>query len=93
MTSARRSLTGWLVCSVDYATDELIGKTIRQCVREFHLRNTISDPTSFLPIFFHLHPVTLSQFASSTILTIAHRLRTVIDYDRVRSIVLLWRAC
>ncbi|KAL0959849.1 hypothetical protein HGRIS_011525 [Hohenbuehelia grisea] len=39
--------------SVDYATDELIGKTIRQ------------------------------QFADSSILTIAHRLRTVIDYDRV----------
>ncbi|KAG6812193.1 hypothetical protein H0H92_003998 [Tricholoma furcatifolium] len=39
--------------SVDYATDELIGKTIRQ------------------------------EFAESTILTIAHRLRTVIDYDRV----------
>ncbi|KAH9932951.1 ATP-binding cassette transporter [Fomitopsis serialis] len=39
--------------SVDYATDELIGKTIRQ------------------------------EFAESTLLTIAHRLRTVIDYDRV----------
>ncbi|KAF7983210.1 hypothetical protein HWV62_23484 [Athelia sp. TMB] len=39
--------------SVDYATDELIGKTIRR------------------------------EFADSTILTIAHRLRTVIDYDRV----------
>ncbi|KAK2461264.1 hypothetical protein APHAL10511_006791 [Amanita phalloides] len=39
--------------SVDYATDELIGKTIRR------------------------------EFAASTILTIAHRLRTVIDYDRV----------
>ncbi|KAF7316261.1 Multidrug resistance-associated ABC transporter protein [Mycena indigotica] len=39
--------------SVDYATDELIGRTIRQ------------------------------EFAESTILTIAHRLRTVIDYDRV----------
>ncbi|OBZ67849.1 ATP-dependent bile acid permease [Grifola frondosa] len=39
--------------SVDYATDELIGKTIRH------------------------------EFAQSTILTIAHRLRTVIDYDRV----------
>lgn len=39
--------------SVDYATDELISKTIRQ------------------------------EFASSTILTIAHRLRTVIDYDKV----------
>ncbi|KIP06804.1 hypothetical protein PHLGIDRAFT_106557 [Phlebiopsis gigantea 11061_1 CR5-6] len=38
---------------VDYATDELIGKTIRQ------------------------------EFACSTILTIAHRLRTIIDYDRV----------
>ncbi|KAJ7126233.1 P-loop containing nucleoside triphosphate hydrolase protein [Mycena epipterygia] len=40
-------------CSVDYATDELISKTIRR------------------------------EFAESTILTIAHRLRTVIDYDRV----------
>ncbi|KAK7044499.1 multidrug resistance-associated ABC transporter protein [Favolaschia claudopus] len=39
--------------SVDYATDELIGKTIRH------------------------------EFAQSTILTVAHRLRTVIDYDRV----------
>ncbi|KAJ7512873.1 multidrug resistance-associated ABC transporter [Mycena galericulata] len=39
--------------SVDYATDELIGKTIRK------------------------------EFTDSTILTIAHRLRTVIDYDRV----------
>jgi len=39
--------------SVDYATDELIGKTIRH------------------------------EFAESTILTIAHRLRTVIDYNRV----------
>jgi len=39
--------------SVDYGTDELIGKTIRQ------------------------------EFAESTILTIAHRLRTIIDYDRV----------
>jgi len=39
--------------SVDYATDELIGKTIRQ------------------------------EFADSTILTIAHRLRTIIDYDKV----------
>ncbi|KAJ2928554.1 hypothetical protein H1R20_g8546, partial [Candolleomyces eurysporus] len=39
--------------SVDYATDELISKTIRQ------------------------------EFSESTILTIAHRLRTVIDYDRV----------
>ncbi|KAJ7501451.1 P-loop containing nucleoside triphosphate hydrolase protein, partial [Mycena galericulata] len=38
---------------VDYATDELIGKTIRQQVHE------------------------------STILTIAHRLRTVIDYDKI----------
>lgn len=39
--------------SVDYATDELIGKTIR------------------------------AEFADSTILTIAHRLRTVIDYDKI----------
>lgn len=28
----------------------------------------------------------LSEFASSTILTIAHRLRTVIDYDRVSGV-------
>ncbi|KAJ6552936.1 P-loop containing nucleoside triphosphate hydrolase protein [Mycena capillaripes] len=39
--------------SVDYATDELIGKTIRH------------------------------EFKASTILTIAHRLRTVIDYDKI----------
>ncbi|KAF8518400.1 multidrug resistance-associated ABC transporter [Hysterangium stoloniferum] len=39
--------------SVDYATDELISKTIRQ------------------------------EFADSTIMTIAHRLRTVVDYNRV----------
>ncbi|KAI0251186.1 multidrug resistance-associated ABC transporter [Lactifluus subvellereus] len=38
---------------VDYATDELIGQTIRR------------------------------EFADSTILTIAHRLRTVVDYNRV----------
>jgi len=39
--------------SVDYATDELISKTIRH------------------------------EFADSTIMTIAHRLRTVVDYNRV----------
>jgi len=39
--------------SVDYATDELISRTIRK------------------------------EFADSTILTIAHRLRTIIDYDKV----------
>ncbi|KAJ7888510.1 P-loop containing nucleoside triphosphate hydrolase protein, partial [Mycena leptocephala] len=39
--------------SVDYATDELIGKPIRQ------------------------------EFKASTILTIAHRLRSVIDYEKV----------
>ncbi|KAJ7065610.1 multidrug resistance-associated ABC transporter [Mycena amicta] len=39
--------------SVDYATDQLIGQTIRH------------------------------EFKDSTILTIAHRLRTVIDYDKV----------
>ncbi|KAJ7147015.1 multidrug resistance-associated ABC transporter, partial [Mycena epipterygia] len=39
--------------SVDYATDELIGNTIRH------------------------------EFKASTILTIAHRLRTVIDYDKI----------
>lgn len=39
--------------SVDYATDELISKTIRE------------------------------EFAESTIITIAHRLRTVVDYSRV----------
>ncbi|KAJ7065639.1 multidrug resistance-associated ABC transporter [Mycena amicta] len=40
-------------CSVDYASDELIGKSIR------------------------------GEFKDSTILTIAHRIRTVIDYDRI----------
>ncbi|KAF8893222.1 hypothetical protein CPB84DRAFT_1848688 [Gymnopilus junonius] len=39
--------------SVDYATDEIISKTVKE------------------------------EFADSTIITIAHRLRTVIDYDRV----------
>ncbi|KIY69721.1 multidrug resistance-associated ABC transporter [Cylindrobasidium torrendii FP15055 ss-10] len=39
--------------SVDYASDELIGRTIRH------------------------------EFSQSTILTIAHRLRTIIDYDRI----------
>jgi ABC-type multidrug transport system fused ATPase/permease subunit len=38
---------------VDYATDELISKTIRE------------------------------EFSSSTMIVIAHRLRTVISYDRV----------
>ncbi|KAH6911448.1 ATP-binding cassette transporter [Coprinopsis sp. MPI-PUGE-AT-0042] len=39
--------------SVDYVTDELIGKTVRE------------------------------GFSESTILTVAHRIRTIIDYDRV----------
>ncbi|KAF9479792.1 multidrug resistance-associated ABC transporter [Pholiota conissans] len=45
--------------SVDYVTDELIGKAVRD------------------------------QFATSTILTIAHRLRTVIDYDRAGLVMVL----
>jgi len=57
--------------SVDYATDELIGKTIRQSV-------TFFDPT-----LGGAHQNSYSEFAESTILTIAHRLRTVIDYNRV----------
>jgi len=57
--------------SVDYATDELIGKTIRQSVTLFDLE--LGDT-------YRNH---LSQFAESTILTIAHRLRTVIDYNRI----------
>lgn len=58
--------------SVDYATDELIGKTIRRCVPD----RSVHSPL--------LHcPPCHSEFADSTILTIAHRLRTVIDYDRV----------
>ena len=56
--------------SVDYATDELIGKTIRQSVA-FLYNTQICSPKSH------------SEFAESTILTIAHRLRTVIDYNRV----------
>ena len=56
--------------SVDYATDELIGKTIRQLVTSLDLK------------FNDTHR-NYSEFAESTILTIAHRLRTVIDYNRV----------
>ena len=58
--------------SVDYATDELIGKTIRQSVAFLYI--TYTQICS---------PKTNSEFAESTILTIAHRLRTVIDYNRV----------
>ena len=32
---------------------------------------------------FNIFNVLCSEFADSTILTIAHRIRTVIDYDRV----------
>ena len=59
--------------SVDYATDELIGKTIRQWEWMILLLNMS------LTNIFNI----CSEFAESTILTIAHRLRTVIDYDRV----------
>jgi len=59
--------------SVDYATDELIGKTIRQFV--FQLSTSIA--------FRKIDHIPNREFANSTILTIAHRLRTVIDYDRV----------
>jgi ABC-type multidrug transport system fused ATPase/permease subunit len=58
---------------VDYATDELIGKTIRQYV-------IIYIDIIFVNPFF-------SEFAESTILTIAHRLRTIIDYDRVSKLL------
>jgi ABC-type multidrug transport system fused ATPase/permease subunit len=64
--------------SVDYATDELIGKTVRGYV----LLLWMSAASYFRDT---------REFAESTILTIAHRLRTVIDYDRVCfSLVGLW---
>lgn len=55
--------------SVDYATDELIGRTIRQYV--------IHPSANNLLIFCS------REFSDSTIITIAHRLRTVVDYNRV----------
>ena len=63
-----------IIYSVDYATDELIGKTIRQWELMISLLNILSLIISI---------TWCSEFAESTILTIAHRLRTVIDYDRV----------
>jgi len=43
-----------------------------------------SDSESSLrSIFIQMTDLPLREFAESTILTIAHRLRTVIDYDRV----------
>lgn len=65
-----RFRTNRFVTSVDYATDELIGKTIRQSVCSLLHQRSSPD-------------VSFSEFADSTILTIAHRLRTIIDYDRV----------
>jgi ABC-type multidrug transport system fused ATPase/permease subunit len=59
--------------SVDYATDELISKTIRQCVQDSMWYLYESD----------CWILAFREFAESTILTIAHRLRTVIDYNRV----------
>lgn len=61
---------------MDYATDELIGKTIRQYDIHFsHIENKANSESN-------------SEFAESTILTIAHRLRTVIDYDRASLLLL-----
>lgn len=47
--------------------------------REDH--STVSD--RFHPALWRYSPESRSEFAESTILTIAHRLRTVIDYNRV----------
>lgn len=56
----------------------------RSCLRSPlaipHARRRIYPNRSLTPPFSRV----LREFASSTILTIAHRLRTVIDYDRVR---------
>ena len=66
-----------MIYSVDYATDELIRKTIQQWDRW-----SISLLKANSLIF-------VSEFAESTVLTIAHRLRTVIDYDRVSVLTFL----
>ena len=67
------------IYSVDYATDELIGKTVRQWAR--WSISVLNDVANYL--------ILVSEFAESTVLTIAHRLRTVIDYDRVSVLTFL----
>ena len=45
-------------------------------------------PDEFIVLNMSL-TILVSEFAESTILTIAHRLRTVIDYDRVSVLTIL----
>ena len=46
-------------------------------------RPSDSETDDLLLNMFPNYSIFASEFAESTILTIAHRLRTVIDYDRV----------
>ena len=65
----------WLkLVSVDNATEELISKTIQEYVLLCR-RNRFPGT--------RVWPIARREFRHNTILTIAHRLRTVINYDRV----------
>ena len=52
-------------------------------------RPSESETDDFITEYVAKHSILVSEFAESTILTIAHRLRTVIDYDRVSVLTIL----
>jgi ABC-type transport system involved in Fe-S cluster assembly fused permease/ATPase subunit len=52
-------------------------------------RPSDSETDDFITEYVADYSILVSEFAESTILTIAHRLRTVIDYDRVSVLTIL----